>query len=249
MHPSGNRDYSTLEVNGSRLPEFRNYADEPPEAISSDWNTLAAPLTSETSKQATICGLRERVFWIVFAVVITLVVVVGAVVGGIVGGLQASKTTSSPLGTPTPSSNSSLPLANNSAPAPTVLVSKSKLASLNCTDLNDVAHYRVYFQVSTKAIYQSAWNSSVQTWAVSPVTTSDKFVDSNTNLDIKEQTPIAADVHWHSASVSITKPASNSIKADSFDSRSTSTFTFSIHKIAYKSSLARPLMGPGAVEL
>lgn len=179
---------------------------------------------------------------VLVASVNTLILTNLRVVGGTVGGLQASKTTSSPTSTPIPSSN-------NSAPAPTVLLSKSMLASLNYTDSNDVAHYRVYFQVSTKAIYQSAWNSSVQTWTVSPVTTSDKLVDSSTNLDVKEQTPIAADVYWHSASVIITKPASDSIKTDSRYSRPTSTFTFSIHKTAYKNSLARLLMGPGALEL
>ena len=105
------------------------------------------------------------------------IILVGAAVGGAVGGTQASKK-------PAPSLvNTTQPTSNNSSPAATGLVSKSKLASVNYTDANNVAHYRVYFQVLMNAIYQFAWNSSAQMWAVSPVTTKDMLDDSTVDLD------------------------------------------------------------------
>lgn len=118
-------------------------------------------------------------------------------VGGAVGGTKALKSAPTATSTPGPSNNSSLPLNN--------LVSKPKLASLNYVEESGVVHYRVYFQISTNAIYQSAWNSSVRTWVVSPVTTKKELADSTVDLDVKLQTPIAASVYWHSASVSISK--------------------------------------------
>jgi hypothetical protein len=176
--------HSTLEVDDSRLPEpGKEQAGNLPE----ENYASAAPSTS------TVCGLRKSTFWIVAIVVVILVV--AAAVGGAVGGTQASKSTpkSTPLPTSTPGSS-----PNNSSPE---LVANSKLASLNYTDANGVDHYVVYFQILTTAIYQSAWNSSVQSWVVSPVTTKEKLADSTVDLDVKMQTPIAANIYWQSASV------------------------------------------------
>jgi hypothetical protein len=69
---------------------------------------------------------------------------------------------------------------------------ESKLATINYTGANKIDHYRVYYQISTKDIHQLAWNSSGRTWAALPVTT---------DLDVKEQTPISANIYWHSAAV------------------------------------------------
>ncbi|KAL1616261.1 hypothetical protein SLS54_008554 [Diplodia seriata] len=67
------------------------------------------------------------------------------------------------------------------------------MASINYTDEADVEHNLVYYQLSSKAIYQSHWNSADTTWNVSIV--------ANDTDKIMENTPLSADLWRNNATL------------------------------------------------
>lgn len=139
--------------------------------------------------RTTICGLRRKTFWIIAATV--LLIIIGAAVGGGVGGSLAAKHSTDDK-TSTSSSN-----ANSSASA-TSFLPNTNLAAVNYTD-GDVQHHLVFFQTTGDGIYQSAWNSSGNTWAVSPVEVKDS-TDARSEL-FKTPTPITASYYACSSNV------------------------------------------------
>lgn len=248
MNEHKHEEHSTLEVDDSRLPEIEHDQHLPEALFPNEYPKVAddypnaAPPPPETAKRATICGLRRRTFWIVIAIV--FIVVEAAVVGGAVGGTRGSRPANSSSTTTASTATPTTTTTPASKPTPSNRLSlNSKLSSLYFTDANNVDHYWVYFQISTKAIYQSAWNSSAQIWAVSPVTSADR--------DVKDQTSIAANIYYHSSSVSITNPPSGRIEADSFSSKLTFVSSFSIRKATYRRSAVTFLqflvMGSGSL--
>src|SRR5579871_5775967 len=81
--------HSTLEVDDSRLPEIEQqnlpepiFPNEYPKCP--EYGPDAAPLPPGLAKRSrTICGLRKRTFWIVFA--IAFILAEAAIIGGAVG--------------------------------------------------------------------------------------------------------------------------------------------------------------------
>ncbi|KAK8243774.1 hypothetical protein HDK64DRAFT_12800 [Phyllosticta capitalensis] len=71
------------------------------------------------------------------------------------------------------------------------LLHSSRLAALNYTDEAGHENHQVYFQASGLDIYQANWNSTALKWQTSRVTGAD--------CDVKNSTPIAANVYWDSS--------------------------------------------------
>ncbi len=264
MNLSGRPDYSTLEVDDGYLPQAHEQdASNLPEvsydlrniyAEKSAEKTVSAPAAGEpvaSTASRNICGLRRSTFWIV--IVVVLVIITAAAVGGGVGGSEAAKSKSSAT-TPTSSASTT---SSTSAPtsSPTGLLANSALASLNYTDQNNVDHVRVYYQVASKAIYQSAWNSSAKSWTVIPVTTAGAVNNVNTDMDVLPQTPLSANIYWHSSSVSPDSPVfpSKSPKAKNLTFKSprksistSTTSTLPPHSKSSTSTGPHLATGPGA---
>lgn len=135
-----------------------------------------------------ICGMRKKTFWILLAII--LLVVIGAAVGGGVGGSLAS------------SDEDDAPDAANSSTTSTTasFLPNTNLAAVNFTQ-NSVEHHLVFFQTPSDGIYQSAWNSSEKTWAVSPVNLKDSTI-SRSEL-FKTPTPMSASYYACSSNVSL----------------------------------------------
>ncbi|KAF2084634.1 hypothetical protein K490DRAFT_68567 [Saccharata proteae CBS 121410] len=215
--------YSTLEVNEraqsehgkflsqnqansqhGNMPEVdnRGHHDNLPQVPYSD---LPEPVRREAegnSKIPTICGMRRKPFWILLGVILAILIIAG-LVGGLAGGLSASKSKSSSSSgsTPTTSTTPTTPTtpitASNSTSSPndtgnTSILSTTRLGSVNFTDAAGYDNYLVFYQLENQHLYQSAYNSSWQNWTVSLVT------DDTSN--IKNGTPIACDLYWHSIS-------------------------------------------------
>ncbi|EKG12887.1 hypothetical protein MPH_09986 [Macrophomina phaseolina MS6] len=163
-----------------------------PEAVPTpalDNKEIASP-----PKEPTICGLRRKTFWIVFVVV--LAIIVAAAVGGGVGGALANKKSDDSTSTSGSSSSSSDSSSSSgdasSTSSATTLLPNTRLSSINFTDSDGTENYHVFYQLTSKAIYQSAWNSSARTWEAFEVL-------SDTD-NIKNNTPISAALYWHSSS-------------------------------------------------
>lgn len=117
----------------------------------------------------TICGIRRKTFWIVVGVVAFLVVA-GAVGGG--------------LGRDFTSRNKKEKQQASSPEAQNPYLNLS-LSALHWVGADDVSHYRVYHQPAGQArVFESAWSTDDETWAVSPIT--------DEGVNIKEGTPIAS---------------------------------------------------------
>ncbi|GME29243.1 hypothetical protein GTA08_BOTSDO11942 [Neofusicoccum parvum] len=144
---------------------------------------------AEPAKEPTICGLRKNTFWIVLSFVLLMIIAVA--VGGGVGGSLANK--KSKDSTSTTSDNTSSNSSSSETTATVIpLLSNTSLASINWTDADGTSNYHVFYQLSTGALAQSAWNTSTRTWTTHPVAPASPL--------IKNGTPIAASLYWHSAS-------------------------------------------------
>ncbi|KAF2136240.1 uncharacterized protein K452DRAFT_313366 [Aplosporella prunicola CBS 121167] len=98
---------------------------------------------------------------------------VGVALGGGLGGGLSNKSsgtnnTSDNIGTN--SSSSGEDLSDDDTSDPNTLLPTTRFTSLNYTDENDIEHYLVHYQMRSKVIFQSAWNSSDQEWVASRVT-------------------------------------------------------------------------------
>lgn len=164
------------------LPQVGANPEDFPEAIHPSGEDGGRSNTARSR----ICGMRKRTFWILSAII--LLVVIGAAVGGGVGGSLAS----SDNDTPDAANASSTSTAASFLP-------NTNLAAVNFTQ-NSVEHHLVFFQTPSDGIYQSAWNSSEKTWAVSPVNLKDSTV-SRSEL-FKTPTPMSASYYACSSNVS-----------------------------------------------
>ncbi|KAH7042223.1 hypothetical protein B0J12DRAFT_674216, partial [Macrophomina phaseolina] len=213
LEPERDKGYSTLQVDDrvskdqsekqvavdgqGSLPEANNHgaADanlpylvcdgDAPEVYPHQGGDLIP--TDGGTKKGMICGMRRKTFRIVLVTVI--VVIIGAAVGG-VGGVLSSKSSDSDSSNNGADSRPSSGNDGDNSARNTTILEDSSLASVNYTDEYGYANYLVFYQLRNTSIYQSAWNSSNQEWIVSQV--------SNSSYEIKENTPLAANVYWFS---------------------------------------------------
>lgn len=167
------------------LPQVGANPDDLPEAVPPSGEDGGRSNTSRSR----ICGMRKSTFWILSAIILLLVI--GAAVGGGVGGSLASSNNDTPN-----AANSS----NSSTSTTTSFLPNTNLAAVNFTQ-NSVEHHLVFFQTPGDGIYQSAWNSSGKTWAVSPVNIKDSTI-SRSEL-FKTPTPMSASYYACSSNVSL----------------------------------------------
>lgn len=124
-----------------------------------------------------ILGLRRKTFWILVAVGAVIII---AVVVGVAAGLL-------------------IPHGSSNANA-TILLANTKLASANFTDAQKNDNYIVVYQLQSRAIYLSAYNSSTNKWVVSLV------IDNTTKIsvdNVQEETGLGLDVYFHDGNVSL----------------------------------------------
>ncbi|KAI5921102.1 hypothetical protein F4810DRAFT_385399 [Camillea tinctor] len=176
--PANDLDYSTLEVD-VRAQNLNNYPEvaiprdpevNPQPYVRENFPESLQPLAYEEVKsdaiadkapvvaEPTLCGLSRKTFWIMLAA--TIAMMIGVVVG-VTAGMLISRSTNGEesRGTTEPAATS-----NDTSLSP-----GSGLAATNFTDGLGNENYIVFYQLSNKAIYMSAWNSSHQLWVISPV--------------------------------------------------------------------------------
>ncbi|KAM0326654.1 hypothetical protein ACHAQA_006523 [Verticillium albo-atrum] len=131
------------------------------------------------SKNGTMCGLRRKIFWIVVAIAIFIIV-------GLAVGLGVGLNVSS-------GDYYSYPIAandfSNISRTPTELYLNTTLSSVNFTDEYGHENYVVFYQLNSKALCRSLWNSSENTWTAGVV--------SNETELLKLGTPISSSLFWH----------------------------------------------------
>ncbi|KAI1103720.1 hypothetical protein F4804DRAFT_218646 [Jackrogersella minutella] len=218
MNSSADRyEYSTLEVDteantryqnqytDSQLPEVNQSATEHlnyPEVVGHyapkadiDRTLPEAVQVPETKEvvgippaEPRIWGMKRKIFW---AVVIGAVVVIVGIVVGVTAGVVTSKKSDS-------SSDSSSDDAAGSTTNPSAVYASTSLATANFTDEFGYENYLVAYQLNSKALYLSAWNSSFKQWVVSPI------VDGKTNnlgLDsVRKGTALSLDIFEYDTS-------------------------------------------------
>lgn len=220
-----NQDPSSLpQVHNPDLPEVAphdGHTFSMPQAVNGDGSTAGynqqgyyAPKETgdsprvkteevEDKKGGTVCGMRRRVFWIVLA--IAIVVVIGAAVGGGVAGSMAASNSSQQDGSSSGSGNGGSGSgsgsgggsgsAGDSHNSTGAILPATNIGSLNFTDQYGFENHMVFFQLRSKQIWQSYWNSSTKLW-----TSADGKVDDT----VKEGTPISNSLFWHSKTVGAT---------------------------------------------
>ena len=225
LPPQSGSDYSTLEVDDSRLPQavpgqqpspdpsahsYGAYSDYPevrpdannyPEVVPSEYHGYQevkvddAPEPSAVPVAAIaadprICGVKKRTFWILVA---TATVIVIAIIVGVVAGTVIPSSKSDNDGS-AESDNSTVDNVDAMALSP-----NTKLASANFTDGLGNNNYIIAYQLASRAIYISIYNTSHGEWVVSPV------IDGSTDVsldDVMDGTSLGIDVYWHAANVS-----------------------------------------------
>ncbi|KAK8169820.1 hypothetical protein IWX90DRAFT_501845 [Phyllosticta citrichinensis] len=190
-------------ANSSGTPDARfSHASAPVDGVAVPPTPLEGPEPKgvvENGRKRTICGIRRRTFWLCLSIV--LVFIVAAAVGGGVGGV---------LGTRKSSSSSSSNNNNNSETDATVatagtgtanatttrrLLPNSNLATVNYTDSEGANYNRLYYQTASLDIAMKEWNSASSNWSTSAIIKL-SGTDSNTKIEAKNGTPIAAYVYW-----------------------------------------------------
>ncbi|GAW11281.1 hypothetical protein ANO14919_006240 [Xylariales sp. No.14919] len=208
-------DYSTLEVNRnhfseadtSRYPYYdaHSHANQPPSVlpveakpndglhvVGEQYSTFED--TPTPRRKISVCGLRVRIFWIALSVAIVLVV--GAIAGGVAGGLTSRKSNA-----PANDNNNGEPTSGNSSNSsdPNAILANTRLASTNFTDEFGFDNYLLLYQLNSKAIYLSAFNSSNAEWTVSPII--DGTTETGGSLDdVIKGTALSIDIYRHSQS-------------------------------------------------
>ncbi|KAI9711792.1 MAG: hypothetical protein M1820_001937 [Bogoriella megaspora] len=202
MYPRPEPDYSTLEVDPNRwienqpgvAPEARFDASKE-EKIHVDTSAGTTSVADQIHHQEalTFCGLRRRTFWISFGV--AALVVIGAIAGGVAGGLSTRHSDSNAQ---TTSPASASPTSTMTAPSSThaARYNNSGLAALQWKSDDGSSHYRVYYQDSSNAIKESAWDSGSSTWQIHQV--------SGDSSSVKPATAIAAVAGYPHANLSYT---------------------------------------------
>ena len=95
--------------------------------------------------------------WYILGAVLLLLVIIGAVVGGVLGSRSHSSSTAAD--STTPSSSSTASSIHNST-------GLTSIGWLNTSVNPWEQHHRVYYQLPTNEIRESAWNSTGKTWYV-----------------------------------------------------------------------------------
>ncbi|KAI1129068.1 hypothetical protein F5Y10DRAFT_291449 [Nemania abortiva] len=147
------------------------------------------------SKRKTICGIGVRTFWI--GLVAAIVVVAGAVAGGVAGGITSHKPEN-----PTAVTSAGNGTGNGTTipEDPGAVMTRTRLASTNFADEFGNSNYLVLYQLNSKAIYMSAFNSSAGDWTVSPVVDGTAGSIGGALDDVLAGTALGIDVFVHSAS-------------------------------------------------
>ncbi|TEA21701.1 hypothetical protein C8034_v004605 [Colletotrichum sidae] len=169
-------------------------------------------------RSGTICGLRRKVFWILLVAAI-IIVIGAAVGGGVGGALAAQNSSQQSDGSSSGSTGDGSSGGNGTgggngsgdggsgdggssgngtagdsgdstnSTSPMDILPTTNLGSLNFTDQYGFDINLVYYQLRSKVLMQSSWNSSTKSWS----TVVGKSAD-----DVKEATPISNSLFWHS---------------------------------------------------
>ncbi|ODA79135.1 hypothetical protein RJ55_04727 [Drechmeria coniospora] len=140
------------------------------------------PTHGVSNREETVCGLRKRSFYIILVLAL---VIVAAAVGGGVGGVLAKRGSIDDVAPPAADRNNS-----ESTRGQYELLPSTALSSVNFTDEYGYDNYLVFYQLRSRALCQSAFNSSNGEWIVS-------LVNSRTDI-IKNGTAISASIFWRS---------------------------------------------------
>ena len=221
--PEGGNDYSTLEVDNSRLteaiPQQHGYSDYPevrpethiypevtpdvnnyPEVVPSEYHGYQEVEKDDAHEPSAVpvaaAAAVPRICGVkkrTFWILVAAAAII--VVAVIVGAVAGTLIPDSKSDDGAESDNSTS--GNVSAIA---LNPNTKLASANFTDGLGNSNYIVAYQLANRAIYISIFNSSHGEWVVSPV------VDGSTDVsldDVMDGTGLGIDVYRHSNNVSI----------------------------------------------
>ncbi|KAK7534259.1 uncharacterized protein J3D65DRAFT_479334 [Phyllosticta citribraziliensis] len=186
--PDARFSHASVPVDGFAVPPTPLEGPEPKGAV-------------ENGRKRTICGIRRRTFWLCLSIV--LVFIAAAAIGGGVGGVVGNRKFSS-------SSSSSSSNTNNGVTATTAgtgaanltttttttrLLPSSKLAAVNYTDSRGANYNRLYYQTASLEIAVAEWDTASLNWSI-PAIVKLSGSDSNTKIEAKNGTPIAAYVYW-----------------------------------------------------
>lgn len=179
-------DYSTLQTNQPELSLYDTYKEPTPwqpDPHSYTSSPAKVESTPAGAKQAhpTICGVRQKIFWIILILSIVIVaVVIGGAVGGTVARTHKDKS-------PAESSGASQANAPATPPASKILNS-TRLAGAGWNDTEQVVQQRIYLQGTNNNIWELAWNSSTNVW----------FTSNEALARAKAGSPLAAAVSYQS---------------------------------------------------
>ncbi|KAF3347799.1 hypothetical protein VD0002_g6236 [Verticillium dahliae] len=137
---------------------------------------------TDDRKNGTICGMRRKVFWIVF--IVASLVIIGLSVGLGVGLAVANDNDYY-------ASYYDDGIANlgNISTSPEAVYLNTTLSSLNFTDEFGYDNIVVFYQLNSKVLCRSLWNSSDEKWTAAVV--------SNETLGIEKGSPLSSNLYWY----------------------------------------------------
>ncbi|KAI3325047.1 hypothetical protein HD806DRAFT_464061 [Xylariaceae sp. AK1471] len=146
------------------------------------------------SREAKICGLRRKYFWIALAAAI--LVIIGIVVG-VPAGVVSSRSAHDKDGNGSGSGSGGRGGGRgggggenvNNGTVPVTLLENTRLASANFTDMYGNDNFLLAYQLNDTSILMSAFNTSNNKWIVSTVV-------NGTGGDVKLGTALAIDTFW-----------------------------------------------------
>ncbi|KZL64084.1 fungal fucose-specific lectin protein [Colletotrichum incanum] len=203
INPMDGGPPATNQNGGSHETGYYAPKDQyPPEVVTTEMH--------EQKNLGTICGIRKKVFWILLAV--ALLIVVGAAVGGGIGGAMSAQNSSqqsssssggssdSGSGSGSSSGNGNSDSSgdnsgdnngdsNNSTTSDMDILPSTNLGAINFTDAYGHVNHLVFYQLRSKNLMMSSWNSSTNVWSSAVA---------NRDSNVKEGSPISNSLFWHS---------------------------------------------------
>ncbi|KAM0276425.1 hypothetical protein ACHAQH_006777 [Verticillium albo-atrum] len=134
-------------------------------------------------KNGTICGMRRKMFWLVVA--LAVLIIVGLAVGLGVGLAVAN----SGDGWSDYYLYDGYSNFSNVSTTPREVFMNTTLTSLNFTDEYGHDNFVVFYQLNSKELCRSWWNSSLEKWTAAIV--------GNDTAGVKQGTPLSSSVYWY----------------------------------------------------